>query len=152
MFRQIFKKLLNKSLLLILTCDNSSKRMSLKVSLEKCLYFFVTYNFGLQFTESSFHYSDHHLTCHNFARVLKVFRPISKNQINTRRLSRIFQTSALVDRDSKRIQIAKTLQSCMFHACIRNILVSCKIWTRHIRKMSEFQLKSSSSGIKFLGY
>ena len=144
MFRQIFKNLLNpSSLLLIPTCDNSSKRVSLKVSLEKCLH-----NFRLQFTESSFDYSDHHLPCLNFVRVLKTFWPISKNQINTS----VFPTNTLVDLGSKRIQIAKILQSYMSYACIRNILISCKVWTGLIRKMSGFQLKSSSSGIKFICY
>ena len=77
--RQIFKKLLNPLLLLLIrTCDNSSKRASLKVSLKKIFLFSITYNFRLKFTESSFHYSDHYFMkvrhpCFNYVKALKIF-------------------------------------------------------------------------------
>ena len=143
MFCQIFKKLLNSSLLLILTCDNISNE-SLWKYYWKNAYIFCNIIFGFSLrkvviiivttiswkSDSPF----------NFVRVLKIFWVIL-SIINIRQLWRIFPTSRLVGQASKRIQIAKMFQRYMFHVFIRNVLISSKIWIRFIKKWANFWAK-----------
>lgn len=58
-------------------------------------------------------------TCLNRVRRLEIFRVIRQNQINAKRLWKIFPRIQLVDQASNPMPSAKILQSCMFHVYVK---------------------------------